>query len=118
MSDPTWRVHICHGPNCTPRGGAKALIEALEVEVNRLGIAEQVEIIATSCRNRCELGPSVNVYPGPTCHGHVTPDAIRTIAANHLRSGHPVEELVVADSPKRTIDFGGLDRLLGSGKIS
>ena len=118
MSEPTWRVHVCHGPNCTPRGGAKALIEALEIEVNRLGIADQVEIIATSCRNRCELCPSVNVYPGPTCYGHVTSDAIRTIAANHLRSGHPVDELIVSESPKRSIDFGGLDRLLGSGKIS
>ena len=75
MHEPRYRVHICHGPNCTPRGGAARLIDALEEAVQRLGIAGDVEIIATSCRNRCELGPSVNVYPGPVFYGLVTPEA-------------------------------------------
>jgi (2Fe-2S) ferredoxin len=111
MNEPAYRVHICHGPNCTPRGGAAALIDALETEVQRLGIGDRVEILATSCRNRCELGPSVNVYPGPFCYGHVTPDAIRTIAQDHLRDGNPVANLIVADAPRATFDPSKLDKL-------
>lgn len=111
MSEPTYRVHICHGPNCTPRGGAKALIETLEAEVQRLGISDQVEILATSCRNRCELSPSVNVYPGPVCYGHITPEAITRIARDHLRNNAPVAEYVVADIPRPIIDLSKLDKL-------
>ncbi|MCC6703552.1 MAG: (2Fe-2S) ferredoxin domain-containing protein [Thermomicrobiales bacterium] len=111
MTEPAYRVHICHGPNCTPRGGAKALIEALEAEVRRLGIEDRVEILATSCRNRCELGPSVNVYPGPVCYGHVTLTAITQIAREHLRDGVPVIEYIVADEPRPIIDFSKLDKL-------
>lgn len=113
MNESGWRVHICHGPNCTPRGGARALIERLEQEVRRLGIEDCVEILATSCRNRCELGPSVNVYPGPTCYGHVSPDAIARIAESHLRDGTPVQELIVAEAPRVTFDASKLDDMFG-----
>ena len=79
MNEPTWRVHICHGPNCTPRGGAKALIEALEIEVNRLGISDQVEIIEdeqeaiVSGLSRARPGDLVftNTWRGPNRVGHV-----------------------------------------------
>jgi (2Fe-2S) ferredoxin len=112
MSDqPTYRVHICHGPNCTPRGGAKALIDALEREVERLGIGDRVEILATSCRNRCERGPSVNVYPGPVTYGFVTPDAMAEIAWHHLVLGNPVEKYVVEQVATNSIDFSKLDNL-------
>lgn len=113
MSGSSFRVHVCHGPNCTPRGGAAALLSALEDEVRLLGLANDVEILATSCRSRCELGPSVNVYPGPTCYGHVTPEAIRTIAVEHLKNGRPVTELIVRESPAKTFDLNKLDKLFG-----
>jgi (2Fe-2S) ferredoxin len=112
MPEPRYRVHICHGPNCTPRGGAARLIDALEAAVQRLGIAEEVEIIATSCRNRCELGPSVNVYPGPVFYGHVTPEAMDVIAEEHLLNGRVVQELVVKEPAKVTIDFDKLGKFL------
>lgn len=111
MNEPEYRVHICHGPNCTPRGGAKALIETLEAAVQNLGIANRVEIIATSCRNRCELGPSVNVYPGPICYGYVTPEGMIRIAREHLRDGTPVDDLIVADASSTRFDPGKLDKL-------
>lgn len=113
MSGPSYRVHVCHGPNCTPRGGAAALIAALEDEVRALGLAENVEILATSCRGRCDLGPSVNVYPGPTCYGHVTPQTIRTIAVEHLKNGRAVTNLIVRETPAKQFDVNKLDELFG-----
>ncbi len=108
-----YRVHVCHGPNCTPSGGAAALMSELEAEVERLGLSGAVEILATSCRNRCENGPSVNVYPGPTRYGHVTPDDIRLIAVEHLNNGRPVGQLIVDESPAKRVDLGRLDALFG-----
>jgi NADH-quinone oxidoreductase subunit F/NADP-reducing hydrogenase subunit HndC len=111
MSETGYRVHICHGPKCTPRGGARWLVRALETEVKRLGIEDRVEILVTSCRNRCELGPSVNVYPGPVCYGHVTPEAMIRIAHDHLLRGERVSDLVVAEAAARSIDLDTLDKL-------
>jgi (2Fe-2S) ferredoxin len=112
MFEPRYRVHICHGPNCTPRGGAARILAALEAAVQRLGIADQVEIIATSCRNRCELGPSVNVYPGPVFYGHITPEAIELIAEEHLLHDRVVQALVVKEPARVTIDLDKLGKIL------
>lgn len=84
-----YRVHICFGPNCSPRG-SQALLPVLEEAVARAGLTDQVEIIATTCRDRCDYGPSINVYPGPTFYNEVTPEAIEEIVDQHLRRDQPV----------------------------
>ncbi len=84
-----YRVHLCFGPNCSPRG-SRALLPVLEAAVAREGLADRVEIIATSCRNRCDYGPSMNVYPGPTFYNELTAEAIDEIVREHLKKGQPV----------------------------
>jgi (2Fe-2S) ferredoxin len=85
-----YRVHLCFGPNCTPRG-SRALLPILQNAIFRAGLSLRVEVIATSCRNRCEWGPSLNVYPGPVFYAEVTPEAIEEIVREHLLGGRPVE---------------------------
>jgi (2Fe-2S) ferredoxin len=85
-------VHICFGPNCSPRG-SRQLLPALHDALGRAGIAHDIEVIATTCRNRCDWGPSVNVYPGPVFYAHVTSEAIEEIVREHLLGGRPVERL-------------------------
>ena len=86
---PRWRVHLCFGPNCSPRG-SQALLPVLQQAIAAAGIADQVEVIASTCRNRCDYGPSMNVYPGPTFYNQLTPEAIEEIVREHLAGGHPV----------------------------
>jgi (2Fe-2S) ferredoxin len=105
-AEPRYRVHICQGPNCTGRG-SRALFAHLEQELLRLGIEDAVEVLATSCRNRCETGPSVNVYPGPTFYCGVTPDVLRRIAESHLAHDVPVDEHVVLQE-RPSIDLSKL----------
>jgi (2Fe-2S) ferredoxin len=93
LAEPRYRVHICEGPNCTNRG-SRSLFAHLTREAIQLGIVDQVEVIATSCRNRCEIGPSVNVYPGPTFYREVTEAVLARIAREHLAKDQPVEEFV------------------------
>ena len=85
-----YRVHLCFGPNCSGRD-SKALLPILEQAVAQAGITDRVEILATTCRNRCDFGPSLNVYPGPVFYNQVDDEAIRDIVACHLVRG------VVAD---------------------
>ena len=79
-----YRVHLCFGPNCTERG-SRALMPILEQAVREAGLSDRVEILATTCRNRCDYGPSLNVYPGPVFYNLVDRTAICEIVTSHLR---------------------------------
>lgn len=83
---PSYRVHVCFGPNCTPRG-SRGLLPVLEAAIRQAGLGDRVEVIATTCRDRCEFGPSVNVYPGPVFYAWVTAEAIEQIVREHLVGG-------------------------------
>lgn len=87
-------MHLCMGPNCSARG-SRALLPVLEAAVERAGLTGKVEITASTCRNRCEIGPSLNVYPGPFFYREVTPEAIQRIVTEHLMGGVPVEDHLV-----------------------
>jgi (2Fe-2S) ferredoxin len=95
-----FRVHVCLGPNCTPKGSPK-LLQHLDETIWRLGLQDKVEVIGTSCRDRCDYGPSVNVYPGPVLYNHVDEGAIDEIAAEHLSHGRIVERYVFRGKPRR-----------------
>lgn len=85
-----YRVHVCFGPNCTERG-SRALYPILESAVREAGLAGDVELLATTCRNRCDEGPSLNVYPGPIFYNRINRDAIQDIVAGHLVGGEVVD---------------------------
>jgi (2Fe-2S) ferredoxin len=85
-----YRVHLCFGPNCTPRG-SRALLPVLQEALLREGLTGAVEVIATTCRDRCDYGPSMNVYPGPVFYNELTPEAVEEIVREHLKHGRPVE---------------------------
>lgn len=85
----SYRVHLCFGPNCTPRG-SRALLPVLQEALLREGLTGAVEVIATTCRDRCDYGPSMNVYPGPVFYNDLTPDAVEEIVQEHLKHGRPV----------------------------
>ena len=99
FSESRYRVHVCLGPNCLPNG-SKGTLAAFEAEITRLGLGGDIELIATSCRSRCELGPSVNVYPGSVLYGHVDELAAELICLQHLAQNEVVTDLVV-ETPNR-----------------
>lgn len=91
-----YRVHVCFGKNCTPNG-AEAVFAAFRSALDAAGIRD-VELIATSCRSRCELGPSVNVYPGPVTYGQMNADRAVRVVIEHLSgSERPVREYIVTE---------------------
>lgn len=91
FSQKPYRVHVCFGPNCS-RYNPKELLRALEDELAAQGLEEQVAVQVSSCRQRCEQSPSLNVYPGPVYYNRLTPDAVRQIVRQHLGGGEPVAE--------------------------
>lgn len=95
-----WRVHLCLGPHCSARG-SRQLLPLLEAVVARAGLSDRVEVMATTCRDRCDYGPSLNVYPGPVFYNELTPEAIDAIVARHLVGGEVATEWLFRPRPKR-----------------
>jgi NADP-reducing hydrogenase subunit HndC len=85
-ADDGYRVHLCFGPNCTERG-SRALMPILERAVREAGLSDRVEVLATTCRDRCDYGPSMNVYPGPVFYNLLDGTAISEIVRSHLGHG-------------------------------
>jgi (2Fe-2S) ferredoxin len=94
----TYRVHVCFGKNCTPNG-AEAVFRAFQEQIRAHNLTGRVDLMATSCRSRCELGPSVNVYPGPVMYGHMDPGRVRVVVERHLTGAEePVAEFTVTEA--------------------
>jgi NADH-quinone oxidoreductase subunit F len=87
---PCYRVHLCFGPNCSERG-SRALLPILEGAVRDAGLEDRVEILASTCRNRCDYGPSMNVYPGPVFYNAIDREAVEEIVREHLGRGRIVD---------------------------
>lgn len=98
-TEQTYRVHLCFGPNCTERG-SRALLPVLERAIREAGLSGRVEVLATTCRNRCDYGPSLNVYPGPVFYNQIDSGAIQEIVAEHLTGGEVVGRWLFRPSTK------------------
>jgi len=91
-------VQVCFGRNCTP-AGARAVLAAMEHEIVAQGLGERVTVLPSSCRNRCDFGPSVNVMPAMqpgapeiqeiVQYAQVNADGVRRIVREHLKDGTP-----------------------------
>jgi len=87
----TYRVYICCGINCGPKG-SRQLLDFLEDEVRRLALEDQVRVFPGGCQNHCESGPTMVVYPGPTFYQEVDRTRIQRIAREHFANDRPVAE--------------------------
>jgi (2Fe-2S) ferredoxin len=71
----------------------------LERAVREAGLEGRVEVMATTCRNRCDYGPSLNVYPGPVFYNLVNAEAIAEIVERHLKEGEIVNRWLFQPKP-------------------
>ncbi len=86
-------VLICGGTGCTS-GGSQAIADGLKVELERLGLQDEVQVIRTGCFGLCAMGPIMIVYPEGTYYSRVKPEDVKEIAEEHFLKGRIVERLV------------------------
>jgi (2Fe-2S) ferredoxin len=91
-------VHLCFGSNCT-LAGSRRLLYVLEEEIAALDIRERVTVVPTTCRNRCDWAPSMNVMPGNVLYNDLDAEAIRRIAREHLAGGAVVDDYLFHPPP-------------------
>ena len=94
--------------SCGLAAGARPVFDALNEEVEKLGLAGKVSVKQTGCIGLCRLEPIVEVYvPGQPRVTYIKMDAekAKRVAEEHLAGGKPVLEYTVADIANGSTDI-------------
>ncbi len=94
-----YRSHIliCGGTGCTASGSA-AVIDALQAELAKNNLEEEIKIIKTGCFGLCAVGPIMIVYPEGCFYSAVKPEDMEEIVNEHLIKGRPVKRLLYKET--------------------
>jgi len=85
------RAHllVCSGTGCVSCG-AFALKEALDKEIVRRGLQDEILVVATGCNGFCERGPILIVHPDNIFYQRLTAADVPHLVEEHLLKGRPV----------------------------
>lgn len=82
---------------CCAAGGGAAVVAALQEQLGKHGLRDDVIVSTTGCLGACDHGPVMIVYPGATWYGAVKPVDVAEIVGSHLKGGLPVARLMMQD---------------------
>ena len=117
---PRYRMNLMV---CTGTGGvsagAFAIEEAVEDELKKQKLENEIQVVTTGCNGFCANGPIVVVQPDGVFYQMLTPEVIPYLVEEHFLKGRPVPKLMYtppkeeAPIPKmRDIGFFGKQRLI------
>jgi (2Fe-2S) ferredoxin len=86
-----------HPRGCCKGKGSERLRNYMKARAKELGLKD-VRINASGCLDRCELGPSVVVYPEGVWYTVRTPEDVDEVLKAHLIEGGRVRRLMM-DAP-------------------
>ena len=89
MSSVRAHLLVCSGTGCVS-SGAFTIKEALEKELLRRGLGDEILVVATGCNGFCEKGPILIVHPDNIFYQRLTAADIPFLVEEHLLKGRPV----------------------------
>lgn len=106
MSDskPYFEAHVFCCTNRRPDGhkrgscaaeGSEKLRDYMKVRARELGLDARVRVNAAGCLDRCELGPTLVVYPEGVWYTYRTTADVDAILQTHLVEGGRVDRLML-----------------------
>jgi NADH:ubiquinone oxidoreductase subunit F (NADH-binding)/(2Fe-2S) ferredoxin/NAD-dependent dihydropyrimidine dehydrogenase PreA subunit len=109
---------MCAGTGCIASGSLDVK-QALERELVKRNLQNEVQIIMTGCNGFCAMGPLVVIYPDGIFYNQVRPEHAPLIVEEHILKGRIVEKLLFKDEVAKgkvplmkDIGFFGLQRLI------
>lgn len=79
--------------SCAQKGSVN-LLSYIRMQVRKLGL-KHVRINAVDCLTRCELGPSMVIYPDSIWYRCASEGAIDEILEKHVKNGERVDHLLL-----------------------
>ncbi len=96
----TNRREAGHARGCCAQKGSEELRDYMKARVKELGIPK-TRINNSGCLDRCELGPTMVIYPEGTWYRCPTKADIDEVVNEHLVNGRVVERLKLHAGQKR-----------------
>lgn len=90
-------ITICSGTACHATG-SDAVAAAIQAELEKQGLTEDVGVRRTGCHGFCERGPIIVIYPGELCYLNVTPEDVPEIITKTIKENEIIERLLYTDS--------------------
>lgn len=94
-----------HPRGCCKAKGSVRLRNYMKARAKELGLSD-LRVNAAGCLDRCELGPTMVIYPEGVWYSYATPADIDEILQTHLVEGGRVARLMLhpgdTDPPDRT----------------
>jgi len=88
-----------HPRGCCSAKGSEGLRNYMKARAKQLGI-EDIRVNASGCLDRCELGPTMVIYPEGVWYAYKTQDDIDEILQKHLVEGGRVARLMLQPDQK------------------
>jgi len=102
--EQTRHVLLCSGTGCHATGSL-SLMDALQQEIDKQGLSENVIIVETGCNGFCAVGPIMVIQPDGIFYQKVKPEDSQELVESHFKANKPVERLMYRDpsSKKKVI---------------
>lgn len=91
---------ICAGTGCIACGTLK-IRTALEQELKKHNLQDNIKIVLTGCNGFCAVGPLMVVYPEGIFYQMLKPEDIPHLVQEHFINGNPVKELMYCPPGKK-----------------
>ncbi|MEE8592453.1 MAG: NADH-quinone oxidoreductase subunit NuoF [Spirochaetia bacterium] len=118
MGNFRFNLLVCAGTGCVSNNSFKVKT-ALEKEIEKQNLQEEIQVITTGCNGFCANGPIVVVKPDDIFYQLLTEEQIPHLVEEHFLKGRPVEKLMYtpakdeAPIPKMSdIPFFGKQQLI------
>jgi len=103
MNKVRTQLMLCGGTGCHA-SGTKKIAEALQEEIERQGLAEEIKIIETGCNGFCAVGPVMLVQPEGIFYQKLKVEHVAHLVEEHFLKGRPVKKLLYQEpASKETI---------------
>ncbi|MGE0084927.1 MAG: NADH-quinone oxidoreductase subunit NuoF [Desulfococcaceae bacterium] len=102
MSKVRTELMLCGGTGCHSTGSI-ALKKALEEELARQGLANEIKIVETGCNGFCALGPVMLVQPEGVFYQKLRIEDVPELVEEHFLKGRPVKRLFYKESASKDL---------------
>lgn len=88
-----------HERGCCKEKGAEKLRDYMKARVKELKL-DGIRVNNAGCLDRCELGPTMVIYPEGVWYTYASTADVEEIIERHLKKGERVERLLLTDGQK------------------
>jgi len=92
---------LCAGTGCVASGTMKVKA-ALQEELKKRGLEEEIKLVLTGCNGYCAEGPVMVVHPDEIFYQRLTVEEIPTLVEEHFLKGRPYQKLMFKEPEKKT----------------